>query len=361
MLSEEVLAKVVAKAKELATHSWEYGTLAEALLELEDRDLSVYCKGSFPRDRFPWPKIRDAEGLKYASQYIRKDGSETLCEDSTGVADPASLGVPALLLGQHHPEYLLAAKLQTEYLLNTAPRYEGKVISHRKDVEEVWADFIYMVPPFLAMYAVSVDDYNIMERAVKECEVYRDILMGSDGIGLWRHIAGPHNADAGFWCTGNAWVAAGLTRVLATLRRWKLTSDGSELEEIIRLMLFDLIDRVVSADLHRHEEELLPNYLCSEDEEPWFRDVAGTALLASVVWRLMSMYPGHFHAHEGQYTEWAKLKSAAVFKCVDPETGIAKPAVNSLKHAQREPLVTGNPEAQAFVILLWAAIRDYND
>ena len=104
MLSEEVLAKVVAKAKELATHSWEYGTLAEALLELEDRDLSVYCKGSFPRDRFPWPKIRDAEGLKYASQYIRKDGSETLCEDSTGVADPAALGVPALLRGPAHPE-----------------------------------------------------------------------------------------------------------------------------------------------------------------------------------------------------------------------------------------------------------------
>lgn len=137
MLSEEVLAKVVAKAKELATHSWEYGTLAEALLELEDRDLSVYREDGFPNDKFPWPKIRDAEGLKYASQYIRKDGSETLCEDSTGVADPASLGVPALLLGQHHSEYLLAAKLQAEYLLNKAPRYEGKAISHRKDVEEV--------------------------------------------------------------------------------------------------------------------------------------------------------------------------------------------------------------------------------
>ncbi|KAF1964822.1 hypothetical protein BU23DRAFT_50515 [Bimuria novae-zelandiae CBS 107.79] len=129
-------------------------------------------------------------------------------------------------------------------------------------------------------------------------------------------------------------------------------------------MIRQLVDAVVITDVHRKEEELLPNYLYAKDEEPWFGDVAGTALLASVVYRMLMIDKEHFQGKSdredgGRYIDWAERKSNAVFKCVDPETGIARPAVNSLKHAQREPLMTGNPEAHSFIILLWAAKRDY--
>ena len=98
MLNREVLEKVVAKAKELATHSWEHVILAEALLQLEDRDSSIFFKENFPVDKFPWAKMQGAEGLRRVRQYIRSDGLENLCKDNTDVADPTSLDVVARIL-----------------------------------------------------------------------------------------------------------------------------------------------------------------------------------------------------------------------------------------------------------------------
>lgn len=359
MLTYEVIAKVAARAKELAAHSWEFGTAAEALLELENPELSVFRKHAFPRGKISSVDKR-CQSLTYVAQYIQMDGSKTLCEDDTGVADPASLGVSAILLGQHHPEYLAAAQRQVRYLLEEAPRYGEIAISHRIDVEEVWADFLYMVPPFLAFYAVAVNDNMIMGAAVAQCEAYYEELAQKDESlpdhGLWRHIAGPTHDDPGYWSTGNGWVAAGLTRVLATLIKWEPTR-GIDSRGVVSLKkkIRDLIDGVITTDLHRHEEGLLPNYLHTMDNEPWFGDVAGTALLTSAVYRMMVLDYDHCRP----YRQWADKKSKAVFRCVDTASGIARPAVNSLKHAQREPLMTGNPEAQSFVILLWAAMRDF--
>lgn len=363
MLQEEVIAKVASRAKELSTHSWEIGTAAETLLELKNPQLSVFRKQQFPIGEVPCEKNSYCESLQYARPHIRTDGSKTLCEDSTGVADPASLGVSAVLLGQHQPEYLDAARRQVRYLFEEAPRYGKMAISHRSDVAEAWADFVYMVPPFLAFYGVSANDTTILEKAVEQCEAYHKILAkGNEDVdrGLWHHIAGPNHPDPGYWATGNGWVAAGLTRVLATLMRWaptqKLDFEGIE---TLKKMIRELIDSVIATDLHISEEELLPNYLYAVNDEPWFGDVAGTALLTSVVYRMMILDREHFQDVNRNYTAWANRKSKAVFRCVDTENGIAKPAVNSLKHAQREPLMTGNPEAQSFVVLLWAAMRDY--
>jgi len=60
-----------------------------------------------------------------------------------------------------------------------------------------------------------------------------------------------------------------------------------------------------------------------------------------------------------KYTVWAERKVEAVGRHVDSEMGIAAPVVNSLKEEQRTPLDGINPEAQAFVVLMFASWRDW--
>jgi hypothetical protein len=50
-----------------------------------------------------------------------------------------------------------------------------------------------------------------------------------------------------------------------------------------------------------------------------------------------------------------------VKKCVDEETGIVAPVVNPTTDDQRTPLDGVSPEAQSFVVLLYAAWKDFNE
>jgi hypothetical protein len=45
--------------------------------------------------------------------------------------------------------------------------------------------------------------------------------------GLWTHIRGPVINDPGIWSTGNAWAAAGMMRILATLVKFPLRRQTS--------------------------------------------------------------------------------------------------------------------------------------
>lgn len=97
------------------------------------------------------------------------------------------------------------------------------------------ADFVYMVPPFIAYYGALEGGYAaqaLLQVAYDQCRLYRDALR--DPSGLWRHIALGNWTDDTHWATGayfvmkrsnpkltrhegNAWAAAGMVRVLQTL------------------------------------------------------------------------------------------------------------------------------------------------
>ncbi|KAG6806357.1 hypothetical protein H0H93_003118, partial [Arthromyces matolae] len=135
-----------------------------------------------------------------------------------------------------------AAAAEYEYLTQGAPRAWNGAISHRVDYVELWADFIYMAPPFLAYYAVDTANFTLLREAVYQCQAYRQILhynsTSSDignFAGLWEHILGPVNNDPGLWSTGNSWAAAGMTRVLATLIKAPSfkTDDATQAQEIL--------------------------------------------------------------------------------------------------------------------------------
>jgi hypothetical protein len=130
----------------LAGQSWEWGTTAEALLELYDPELSVFGSDPFPGGTVPSPAA-GTFALEYAQSYIDIDGQVLVAQDSA-VGDPASLGVSAILIGQSNSAYLDAANRQADYILNDAPRWSNGAISQRPDVAELWADNMAMSFPF---------------------------------------------------------------------------------------------------------------------------------------------------------------------------------------------------------------------
>jgi hypothetical protein len=135
------ISKIASQAKSLAKSSWEYGTAAEALLELHNPELSVFGNDPLPADKIPYAPFHQVQSLEFVKLHIRT-GNKTLIHSSTSAADPASLGVSAVLLGQTDVDYLKAAHNQIDYLLKEAPRLENGAISHRKDTKEAWADFM---------------------------------------------------------------------------------------------------------------------------------------------------------------------------------------------------------------------------
>ncbi len=133
----------------LASRSWEWGTAAEALLELYNPELSVFGANPFPGGKVPRADSTTL-ALKYAKQFIRVQG-QVLVPDSA-VGDSASLGVSAILLGQSDANYLDASDRQADYLLHQAPRWSNGAISHRPDIAELWSDNMAMSLPFCMLF-----------------------------------------------------------------------------------------------------------------------------------------------------------------------------------------------------------------
>ena len=128
---------VLALATSLPSHSWEYGTASEALLELFDAPHAV-----FGSDPFPVPTIQpsNSPSLTYAKKKIVIADPPNGLDDGDGaVGDPASLGVSAVLLGQTIPSYLQAAANEASYVINDAPKWPNGAISHRAQYAELWS------------------------------------------------------------------------------------------------------------------------------------------------------------------------------------------------------------------------------
>lgn len=75
-----------------------------------------------------------------------------------------------------------------------------------------------MVPPFLAFYGAATANETLLQAAYDQIRLYRETLRQDSG--LWAHILlGNEVTDPARWATGNAWAAAGMARVLATIMR----------------------------------------------------------------------------------------------------------------------------------------------
>jgi rhamnogalacturonyl hydrolase YesR len=214
-----------------------------------------------------------------------------------------------------------------------------------------------MVPPFLAYYGVYDSDKVLVREAVKQCRSYCEILGTQEGP--WKHIvhtgiSAPGERakdDEGLWSTSNGWAAGGMVRVLATLRGSRFADDMEEEQNLLVEMIKDIVCGVIRLDTD--DSGLLRNYL---NDEMWWGEVSGTALLAATVFRMAMLDPVVFGT---KYTQWALRKMDIVGRYIDAKTGIAKPVVNPLQESQRTVLSGPSPEGQAFIVLMYAAWRDW--
>ena len=188
--------------------SWEIGTRAQVLTEYiapEFGLMSTNC--SFP---LPTTAPNLDTLLQIAQSVVAQKPKNVLPLFNDGsAADPASAGPVVLIAnwtGLRDQDYAGVAEQQLDYLLNHAPRHPNGAISHRNDTIQLWyvkytvhrrvahfrpffrSDFIYMVPPFLAMYGAIQKNTTVMDEAYNQIKLYRDVLR--DSSGLWRHIAG---------------------------------------------------------------------------------------------------------------------------------------------------------------------------
>ncbi|KAL0065400.1 hypothetical protein AAF712_007609 [Marasmius tenuissimus] len=360
------IQKVASLAESLPSHSWEWGTASEALLELRSPSYSVF--GCRP---FPVPSLRKEEvpSLDYAFQKIvlggENSGPNQLADGDGATGDPASLGVSAVLLGKTIPEYAAAARRMKEYLVEDAPRWENGAISHRVEAPELWADFVYMAPPFLAYYAVSTNDLALLQQSVDQCGLYREVLRVPSKNNLWKHIVGPTHPDPGLWSTGNAWAAAGMTRVLATvIRSPKSLIASEEWRKDAVDKLTEWISEIVEGAMDSPMDGgLLRNYLDdTSDDGHGYGEISGSSLIAAVVYRMAVLQPKVFGERHIRWAEGIRRTLGDGDESSGSEhvtrEGIVTPAVNPLDWNDTEPFTTGSPEGQNFVVMMYAAWRD---
>ncbi|KAJ7660534.1 hypothetical protein B0H17DRAFT_1095134 [Mycena rosella] len=364
------ISVVAALARALPTHSWEYGTAAEALLELESPLLSVFGPTPFPVATVPADLV---PSLSYAASNIAF-GINGLSNGGGTVGDPASLGVAAVMLGKTDASYTDACQLEINYLVDAAPRWVNGAISQRADVAELWADFMYMVPPFVAYFAADTNNASLLETAYRQCGLQREVLLfGSDSStpspaktsvtnGLWHHIVGPQSADPGLWSTGNGWSAMGMARVLAVVQKAPVaigTAWRADAIADLTAWIKEILDGAYAASMN---DGLLRNYLDDTTTAHGFGEISGSSMLAAVAYRMVILAPEAFPA--SKYVPWAdsiRLKLGGSDADGNPRitsNGTATPAVNPLAWGDVAPWTAGSPEGNNFVVLLYAAWRD---
>nr|VWP00542.1 Avirulence protein A [Ganoderma boninense] len=351
------IAMVKANLGMIATHSWEIGTELETLTELEWPQLSVFYGTVPPPAQLPTPDTA-ADVISKATAIVDNitnfSGPTPLIDGDGAVGDPASLGVAVLLANWtrtdlNDTKLADAARDQLDYLLNVAPRTPDGAISHRTSEVQLWADFVYMAPPFIAYYgAIAGGEYgaSLFAEAHKQCMLYRQYL--SDGSGLWQHIVLGSWQDNNHWGTGNAWAAAGMLRVFETIARsghaWKFAT------ELANLAIW--IDEILTHSwAFQHENGTLYNWI-DQDASATFADTSSTALLGAVSFRLATITGNSVHIPSAnralKVIKQSVNEDGWLLNTVDPET------FNTTSLPGQY-----SPEGQAFVLLLHSAWRDF--
>ncbi|KAF9019648.1 hypothetical protein BDZ89DRAFT_1072897, partial [Hymenopellis radicata] len=335
-----------------------------ALLELYNPAISVF--GDHP---FPAPVLNPSTipALAYAQEKIMLNapGAKNGLSDGDGaVGDPASMGISAYLLGMTNSSYAEAAVTEVNFQLN-APRWSNGAISQRFDVAELWDDFGYMSPPFLAYYAADTRNISLLEESYKQCGYYREVLQATDTSvpywGVYHHIIGPQSQDLGLWSTGNGWFSAGMVRVLAVIQKapaatvspWRAQAIA-DLTQWIK----EIVNGVMGAPM---DDGLLRNYLDDTDGPNGFGEISGSTMMAAVIYRMAVLQPDVFGT---SYIAWAdniRHTISGSDRDGNPHVtsnGTVTPAVNPYAWLDTTPYTAGSPEGNNFVVLMYAGWRD---
>ncbi len=241
-------------------HPWEQGVCAQALYEAGREALWI-------------PMAYDA--IQRQSQ----DGRLAMIGGNVAVSDPASNGEVCLRAYERtgRQVFLDGAQRMLLYLEQTAPRTPDGIICHNTvSFEEgyssgqLWADGLYMVPPFLA----------VMGRVEEAAEQIRGYIrhLFDEKAGLFWHIV---DAEGGrfvrqkHWATGNGWALMGLARVTEEAEKQGCGDIHDELAECLNRLLASMLKYQLQDGRFR---DIL-------DDEDSFADGASAMMMAATVYR----------------------------------------------------------------------------
>ncbi|KAF5335762.1 hypothetical protein D9611_009663 [Ephemerocybe angulata] len=382
-ISEEQINTVSGRLAESGTRSWELGTRAQAILELNATRYSVFDGSKLPPPSDVPSDLSDALNPYFSiasgimANWTGKPGDQPLALMVDGsAADPASNGATMLLANwtrQRLPDgvadgvdYLTAAKSQLDFLdSDKVPKTPDGAISHRTDQLQLWSDFVYMVPPFLAYYGALTNDQSKLEEAYNQCKLYRNYLR-DENTGLWRHVLlGQSGNDDGFWSTGNGWAAAGMLRVHATIKNSAFSKSMKNQMKDLQVWVEEVHKAMYAQADSTH---IFPNYLeRGVTEKGNFYDASGTALVAATVFRASIEIGKSKYLNDAQ-NSWDAIFSTTSTQADGASTftdyphftqdGWLQPVVNPHSYGQEGKQ---SPEGQAFVVMLYAARRDWEE
>lgn len=148
-------------------------------------------------------------------------------------------------------------------------------------------------------------------------------------------------------------ILAGMTRVLAVIMKSFVGSPNPWRQLAIDDLTYWIREIIESAvALTPTSTPLLHNYL---DDDDWFPEISGSCMLASVVYRMAVLRPDVFV----EYIPWAdNIRTELGSGEYITPAGIVSPAINPLDWGDWSPYITGSPEGQAMVILMYAGWRD---
>lgn len=200
-------------------YSWELGIATEALLELDEPELSVYGESPFPP---PYALPKDSPIVMIAKKCVsifsteqwlnefdcsivdnKPNNTQALMTDDAA-GDPASNGIAVILAGMtwgQDRRFPADAEDQLSHLLCEVPRAPNGAISHRESEAQLWGDFVDMAPPFIAYYGAFSLNKSLVEEGANQVRLYREVLQ-DPVTKLWRHILLGSWSEPSLWGTG---------------------------------------------------------------------------------------------------------------------------------------------------------------
>ena len=238
-----------------------------------------------------------------------------------------------------------------------------------------------MVPPFIAYYGMITQNMTMLNEAYNQIKLYRNYLHDTNKTAnnLWKHIVlGNDTLDPGHWSTGNGWVAAGMLRVLGTIKYSqyanRMKNQQTDLTNWIKEVqdgMYHFVVRVVGlprSDLAnmtycQRDDGLFYNYA---DDNSTFIDASSAALMASTVYRMSLITNTHTHLPNAEKSRKALSSPSS------NSTASNSSSLENMAHFTSDGWLTPvvnpdsfgdegehSPEGQAFVVEMHAAWRDW--
>ena len=315
MFESGILENVRRATLAMQRYSWEQGVVAQAFLELGDKENAVML------------------ALEGAHRQIA-DGRCAQIGEPCAVTDPCAVGEALIYAfeatGDAYFKRALDALLH--WALRVAPRNAEGTVYHLDNKPQFWVDSFYMLPPFLARA-------GYFDEAMRQIDGYWNALF-RPGKSLLAHIwddGAQKFIREDVWGVGNGWALAGMARVIA------LTPSGYEAQ---RSALIGRVKTLLDAALSlQREDGLFHDVLDNPDS---FVEVNFAQMLAYTVYR---------GVHEG-YLEEKYLPAAGRIRRAASARVDGYGLVRDVCGSPHFDAPGTAPEGQAFYLLMEAARKN---